>query len=502
MNRLSNKILEKINYIYSNWDNIENIEINEDVNIFFKEKIIKHNKKNEINILLNTIEDNLKTILIFNKESKEYTISLKNNNNLTYIFSNNLDGFVIMNNEEILQSNMNIKPYYEKEISDLIVDIEENLLINDIYLKDIKNINILKEKETLKTSNVEKSIEDNQLDLILELDSENIIKQKYNFTEKFKLLTGISLLDNENESYAKANKLYFNIDLNKEDSFSKVILFSILNTEKFIDINIDVQDLLLLFFSNNKNKVNNINLFAIRQEKYLENGEFVHKLLKNDEFLVEKIKLNKKNNINIYIDLNENEFDIVGFGYDKIKYTINKNKNILDSEFYMEIDQDLIEMLTKDKIFINENSIIDNKLYFNKDNDNKDVNFYLGYESEQLIKNQKEIKTINKEAILLKTINILSEENNIYKKHYVMLENIKELINGYLKNSELVYKENPENETQKIQKEYLEMLFNVKDFYIKDISMLSKEEDNWTKKRKIKKIKKMIDLINQKIKKT
>lgn len=500
MNKLSNEVVSEINYIYSNWDKLETLEITNETNIFTENKVIKHDKSYNKNVYFNEIDNDLKTVLFYDKDKDLYAVAVKNNQNLTYVFSNKYEGFFIFKEKEMIQSNVDFKPYYEKENTDIILDIEKDLLINQISLKDLNNVNFIEEQETY-VKEIKKDSEKGQLDLTF--DKEEKINVKYNLVEKVKALTGISLLNNEHESYAKINKIFMNIDLeNNQDAFKHIVLFSILSTEGFIDAEYNILTILNKFFTVNK-KIRNINLFIVREQKFLQNDKFEFKMLESDNQLIKNIKENKASNVNIYIKETDSEYDIFGFDFEGNKYEVTKSSNILNSCFFIEVTEELKEKIVEDKNFTKYDYIIDNKLYFNKINEKNEKmsNKYLGYLTSQIKIDQEELEIKDENVFLFNTINIKSKENNVYQKHYVMLQNIQELITGYLKNPNLIYKENPENETEEVQKEFLEMLFLIKDKYIKDISLLTKEEDNWNKSRKLKRIKKLIKTINIKLQK-
>ena len=538
MNKLNNEIVNEINFIYSNWKNTESIDIPYQTNIFTEDKVIKHDKNCKRNLYFNQIENNIKAVLLYDKEKEEYTVAVRNTQGLTYLFSNNSIGFFIFKENEMIQSNVDFKPYYEQEETEVILDTDKDLLVNEIYLKGLEKINFIEKiknetKENQSFENIEKTKEEeivNQNDFIVQKESEDneeevnepleingeqteldlsfekeepINKIEYNLVEKIKYLTGVSLLDSEHENYSKVNKIFMNIDLeNKEESFKHIMLFSILSTEGFVDEEYDILNILEKFFCINR-KVRNLNLFIVRKQKYLENNKFEYKILEKDQEILDRIRFNKKENVNIYIKETEETYDIFAFDFEGNKYEVTKNSNILNSSFFIEVTEEMKTVLSEDKTFIKYDYIIDNKLYFNKLNEKnyKESNKYLGYSTIQILNSDKELNIPNEKIVLFETININSEENNVYKKHYVMLENVQELINGYLKNPNLVYKQNPENETEEVQKEFLEMLFLVKDTYIKDISLLTKEEDNWNKSRKIKRIKKFIKTVNTRLQK-
>lgn len=487
-----------INNIYKNWNNLSTINIEEEVNIFSFEKVLKHNEKNEKQIYIKEIDLSYKAILIYSKIDKECVVSIKNNKGLVYFFSNKEDGFSILKDEEEIQKNILFKPYYEN--TNIVMDIKEDLLINEVYLKEVDLVKFKEKELSLNKLNKEIQNKKEQFDLIFEEEKNLDLKRDYKFNEKLELLTGICIENGDHKSYALSNKLFLNIDFNEESSaFEKVLLLSILKTQNFEES--DLCNLLDLFFDIEK-KQKNITLIVIGKDKFLKEKEIITKIRKKDKELLEKIESNKNKYTNVYIEETENEFDIVAFDYNKNEYRVTNDINVINSLFVIEITEDILNKLPKNKKFINEKSLLDNKLYFNKVKveDKKIANDYLGFNSKQLKKDSKELLLKNKTIKVLDHINIESKDNSVLKKHNVILDNLEDFINGYLKNPDLYYREDINNDTQKIQKEFLEMIFILQEYYVKDISDLSRESDSWSKKRKLKKLKNNIDLIAKKFK--
>ena len=451
-----------INNIYENWNNLSTINIEEEVNIFSFEKVLKHKEKNEKQIYIKEIDSNYKAILIYNKKEEEYLVSIKNNKGLVYFFSNKEEGFSILKDEEEIQKNILFKPYYEN--TNVVMDIKEGLLINEVYLKEVDLIKFKEKEFALNKVNQELKNKNEQLDLVFENEPSLDLKRDYKFNEKIELLTGICIENGEHKSYALSNKLFLNIDFNEESSaFEKILLLSILKTQNFEESESDLFNILDLFFDIEKEQ-KNITLIVIGKDKLLKEEEIITKIRKKDKELLDKIESNKNKYANIYIT------------------------------------EEVLNKLPKNKKFVNEESLLDNKLYFNKVKveDKNLANEYLGFNSEQLKTDSKELLLKNKTIKVLDHINIESKDSSVLQKHSVILDNLEDFINGYLKNPDLYYTEDINNDTQKIQKEFLEMIFILQEYYIKDISDLSREDDSWSKKRKLKKLKNNINLITKK----
>ena len=291
-----------------------------------------------------------------------------------------------------------------------------------------------------------------------------------------------------------------NINFNEEHTaFEKVLLLSILKTQNFKEIESDVFTVLDLFFDIEKEQ-KNLTLMVIGEDKFLKENELVTEIRKKDKNLLDQIKNNKNKYANIYIEEKENEFDIIAFDYNKNEYRVTNDINVINSIFFIEMTEEMLNLLPQGKIFVNQKSLLDNKLYFSKVKveDKNLANKYLGFNNEQLKVDSKELLLKNKTVKILNHINIESENNSVLKKHNVILDNLEDFINGYLKNPDLYYTENVENKTQEVQKEFLEMIFILQEYYIKDISNLSREEDSWSKKRKLKKLKSDINSITKK----
>lgn len=487
-----------INNIYENWNNLSTINIEEEVNIFSFEKVLKHKEKNEKQIYIKEIDSNYKAILIYNKKDEEYLVSIKNNKGLVYFFSNKEEGFSILKDEEEIQKNILFKPYYEN--TNVVMDIKEGLLINEVYLKEVDLIKFKEKEFALNKVNQELKNKNEQLDLVFENEPSLDLKRDYKFNEKIELLTGICIENGEHKSYALSNKLFLNIDFNEESSaFEKILLLSILKTQNFKESESDLFNILDLFFDIEKEQ-KNITLIVIGKDKLLKEEEIITKIRKKDKELLDKIESNKNKYANIYIEETESEFDIIAFDYNKNEYRVTNDINVINSVFFIEITEEVLNKLPKNKKFVNEESLLDNKLYFNKVKveDKNLANEYLGFNSEQLKTDSKELLLKNKTIKVLEHINIESKDSSVLQKHSVILDNLEDFINGYLKNPDLYYTEDINNDTQKIQKEFLEMIFILQEYYIKDISDLSRENDSWSKKRKLKKLKNNINLITKK----
>tara|TARA_Y100000034_G_scaffold137033_2_gene218948 strand:+ start:6620 stop:8107 length:1488 start_codon:yes stop_codon:yes gene_type:complete len=486
-----------INNIYINWNNLSTINIEDEVNIFSFEKVFKHKEANDKQVYIKEIDSNYKVILIYNKIEKEYLISIKNNKGLIYLFSNKEEGFSILKDEEEIQKNILFKPYYEN--MNIVVDIEEKLLINEVYLKEVDLIKFKEKELALNKVNKEIKNQNKQLDLIFEKE-EVELKRNYKFDEKIELLTGICIKNGNHKSHSVSNKLFMNIDFKKEENaFEKVLLLSILKTQSFKIIETDIFSILDLFFDIEKEQ-KNITLIIVGEEKLLKEEKLVTEIRKKDQYFLNKIENNKNKYVNIYIEEDENKFDIIAFDYNKNEYRVTKDINVINSIFFIEMTETILKELPQEKTFINEKSLLNNKLYFNKvkTEDKNLANKYLGFNNKQLKVDSKELLLKSKTVKILDHINIESENNSVLKKHNVILDNLEDFINGYLKNPDLYYTENVENKTQEIQKEFLEMIFTLQEYYTKDISNLSREEDSWSKKRKLKKLKNDVNSITKK----
>tara|TARA_Y100001960_G_C14784285_1_gene890656 strand:- start:81755 stop:83245 length:1491 start_codon:yes stop_codon:yes gene_type:complete len=487
-----------INNIYENWNNLSTMNIEDEVNIFSFEKVLKHKEANEKQVYIKEIDLNYKAILIYNKPNEEYVISIKNNKGLIYLFSNKEEGFSILKDEEEIQKNILFKPYYEN--TNVVMDTEDKWLINEVYLKEVDLIKFKEKEFALNKVNKEIKDQNEQLDLTFEKEQDVELKRNYKFNEKIELLTGICIDNGNHKSYALSNKLFMNINFNEEHTaFEKVLLLSILKTQNFKEIESDVFTVLDLFFDIEKEQ-KNLTLMVIGEDKFLKENELVTEIRKKDKNLLDQIKNNKNKYANIYIEEKENEFDIIAFDYNKNEYRVTNDINVINSIFFIEMTEEMLNLLPQGKIFVNQKSLLDNKLYFSKVKveDKNLANKYLGFNNEQLKVDSKELLLKNKTVKILNHINIESENNSVLKKHNVILDNLEDFINGYLKNPDLYYTENVENKTQEVQKEFLEMIFILQEYYIKDISNLSREEDSWSKKRKLKKLKSDINSITKK----
>tara|TARA_B100000073_G_scaffold346977_1_gene359866 strand:- start:11 stop:613 length:603 start_codon:yes stop_codon:yes gene_type:complete len=191
-----------INNIYINWNNLSTINIEDEVNIFSFEKVFKHKEANDKQVYIKEIDSNYKVILIYNKIEKEYLISIKNNKGLIYLFSNKEEGFSILKDEEEIQKNILFKPYYEN--MNIVVDIEEKLLINEVYLKEVDLIKFKEKELALNKVNKEIKNQNKQLDLIFEKE-EVELKRNYKFDEKIELLTGICIKNGNHKSHSVSN---------------------------------------------------------------------------------------------------------------------------------------------------------------------------------------------------------------------------------------------------------------------------------------------------------
>lgn len=489
---------ELINKIYKNWNNLSNIDIEEDVNIFSFKKVLKHKESNNKQVYIKEIDLSYKAILVYDEFNAEYTITLKNNKELIYVFSNKQEGFSILKGEEEIQNNILFKPYYEN--TNIVMDTEDDLLINEVYLKDINLVRFKEKGFEFNKVNKEIKKETEQLDLTFDNEKSVNLKRDYKFNEKLELLTGICIENGNHKSYALSNKLMMNIDFEDENStFEKILLLSILKTQNFKEYESDLFSVLDLFF-NIEREQKNINVLLIGENKFLKEDKIVTEIRKEDKLFLNKIEENKNKYVNIYIEEKENDFDILAFDYNKNEYRITNDINVLNSVFFIELNDNLLEKLPKDKEFVNENSLLDNKLYFSKVKieDKSLSNQYLGFNNKQLKLDSNTLILKDKEIKILDHINIESEDNNVLKKHNVILQNLEEFIKGYLKNPDLYYQKNIEDKNQEIQKEFLEMIFVLQEYYIKDISSLSKEENSWSKKRKLKKLKNDINSIVKK----
>jgi hypothetical protein len=532
---LNSEKIELISDIYDNWSSVKPsnlIKVNEKYNFLTELVQIKFKKEDKVEIFCNEIEG-LKVILYYDKNNLNYFAALKNEKELIYVFDNSEYGFSILENKKIIQENMSFLNHLEKTKKDILVEVDDKLYLYKTLIKNLSNKfnveNTIKQSTSLvilKESNVEEEVkiiektdfEDNKKeptigfieeDSIIEIKEEEKfqesvedVKVEMSFCEKIKELTGISVSDNIHCKFSNKDVYFLNIEYNSQDKiFNQVLSSLILKSNGFKSNQSDLLILNNFFQYNDFVPSNEICLFL--KESYMDNKGSVSSYLTSDNELIwSTFNSNLRNNIIISYELeNKKEYKLKLFNYLGEEFVVVEGNEILTSDFFLSFeDINGVEGLT----YFDHRCVIGGNVFFKKYGKRDISKFaeYVGFKTNVLnslnILEQK--LTINNENLkVLSVLDISNKENILSSKHKYVFDNLKDFLMGYLSNSDLHYSKNPSNEKEKTQKESLELLFKLKDFYIEDVSELSDLKDTWSDKRKVNKMRKFISSIRSKI---
>jgi hypothetical protein len=513
-NKLKKETIDLISSLYSSWESLEMGMDSDKIQLFTDVRKIINDKKNPIKVYCNDVNDNLKTILIYNIKEKDYTIAMLNTSGLTYIFNNLVSGITLLKNNEIIQENLLFQQLIESDTS-ILVDINNNMFlkkvieegfinnklinlniekikekkeifekVDDKYFEEIKkepfiSVPMLEEDKTeqeesddiIKSSNIKikMKLEDDIEDKINESETFFEFENSLSFNEKIIKLTGLSLLDNSHKGYSEEDKIIMTIDFDGNKSFEETIIALILLSEDFSST-VDNINIVSSFFKVNKNNVSLLPLLMVREKiTILEDSQTSYELSLINKTTVSTYMSVMKNNVLICLDNVEGirAVNLLGQNYDVIN-----NSEILNSEFVVSFSD-----LEQEEQIISKDFIVGGNLYFKE---NKKSTFFID------LKNLKE-DVINKNLILnkkenkiIKSLNLSDKEFIVSEKHKYVFDNINDLLLGYLENENLHYK----NE-DRVEDVYLESLFEMKNSYVNEVVLLSKEKKSWRHKNKI-----------------
>lgn len=513
---------DKINFIfdlYENWSALEMGTLTEEYNLYSDLRNIDNQKDEKINIFCNDIED-LNVILYFNPKNNNYFVSLKNKSGLIYVFDNKIKGFSVLKDQELIQDNMSFSNCVNKEKQEILVEIKEELAIYNDIIKNLSSkfkltntiekstaLMVIEEKEEeleevnlneeeFKIENIDRkeptinsiNSEINELKSAeAEAEAEVFVEKKeLKFSEKLKLLTGISVLDNSHESFSKQDMFALNLEYNNNEKvFEQVVLSIILNTNDFV-VNTNKFEVLNNFFKIKKYQPDNEIYLFIKENFTSKEEEIIKSISKENEQALIKFNQNLNNNVIInQIEEEENSYIYKAFNYNGDEFIVVEGNEILTSDFFVSFEK--LSKGLEDKKYFEKEKVIGGNVFFKK----------IGKKSP---KNYHKFVGLKNEGITpIYSVDLNKKENILSEKHSYVFNNIKDFLMGYLSNEDLHYEKDNKNEIQKTQQEGIELLFRMKDFYLEDVSELSKLEDSWSDKRKLKKIKGFLSGIRNKL---
>jgi len=491
-NKLKKEVVDLLLKIYGSWDSLDSKTQLNKVQIFKEVKNIYNNRNEVMKVFYKELEGLLKAVLIYNSKSKEYTVAIKNNSGIVYIFNNMVSGISLIKGEELIQENLSFQQLKKSE-DHIILNIEGNVFLkniinknfeeysivdlnknedcdlvkdNNIYIDDFEDINPNKKEPFISSLNI------SQLSKNLKLREEEMIEiqSSWSFNEKINKYTGFSLEDNSNKGYSQEDKMLMTIDFNNENSFEKILFPLILLSEDFYST-IDSINIIDTFFKINANKVVLMSLLMIKQDMWVKGIEKEYVLSERNKVVLNLYNTILSNNVLVCVDV-ETLSKVVAVDLRGHLYNAVNGTDVLQAYFSLDVEE--FSELNK----IPEDYNVGESLYFKKNSELVNNVDMLSVKKKNI---EKEELLINgEEFLIIKTVDLIKDNAIVARKHEYMFNNINDLLLNYLKNKNLHYKRE-----ERVEDSFLELIFEVKDEYIDVVGELGKIKKGWSHKRKI-----------------
>ena len=444
----SNNIVQ--NNLALNLDDISNI------NISYKNKIRKKDKKN--NKVLQNNKKNCNYNLVITKKKKK-KIKINDDDNNSYYHLDDKYYFTTTLNNKIINKEAN---NLNKRIITKKLDNQNNNLKKDLDLKknsEVENLNsILAQKNSYKSIIFKQKIDNNNLNRNDKNETRNINNKKTFQLTKVKDYKNNNSILNENINNKKNNRVFKNIfisnktkeNIPKKEKISSIITENFDNKSNYslLAINSILPEKLISLESNSRNvknvqyntnpnkntKYKKINRNCIKLSKKGDNDNLINHFCYNNDVSSKTKNLNKK--ISFYLNNIDSKKDSINGGC-STKIITKKNTNL--------------------NAFKNNNTIY-NTILHKKINNNKDKNgIKNNSKNNKLIQNKKiytkKISNIDKSIsfYIIKTKTINDEDNN---KKYILKSNTKFFSNKNMNDNSAntVKNNNIKNKMIKIQK--------------------------------------------------